>query len=76
MTFLKKAYRLYADGFKGMGWLGKRLWLILFIKLFIMFAVLKLFFFPNFLNSNYKTDQEKSDHIINEITKINQNGSD
>jgi hypothetical protein len=75
MTFLKKAYRLYADGFKGMGWLGKRLWLILFIKLFIMFAILKLFFFPNFLNSNYKTDQEKSDHIINEITKVNQNGS-
>jgi hypothetical protein len=43
--------------------------------LFIMFAILKLFFFPNFLNSNYKTDQEKSDHIINEITKVNQNGS-
>jgi hypothetical protein len=31
--------------------LGKTLWLIILIKLFIMFFVLKLFFFPNFLNS-------------------------
>jgi hypothetical protein len=29
----------------------KTLWLIILIKLFIMFFILKLFFFPNFLNS-------------------------
>jgi len=32
--------------------LGKKLWMIIIIKLFIMFAILKVFFFPNFLKSN------------------------
>lgn len=50
--------------------IGKKLWLIIFIKLFIMFAVLKLFFFPNFLDSNFSNDKERSDHVIEEITKI------
>jgi hypothetical protein len=31
--------------------LGRTLWTIILLKLFIMFAVLKVFFFPNFLNS-------------------------
>lgn len=30
--------------------LGKTLWTIILIKLFIMFAILKVFFFPNFLH--------------------------
>jgi hypothetical protein len=45
------------------------LWLIILIKLFIIFFVLKLFFFPDFLNKHFKTQQEKSDYIINELTK-------
>ena len=31
--------------------LGKTLWLIILVKLFVMFAILKLFFFPNFLKA-------------------------
>ena len=41
----------YYDGFRSMT-LGKKLWLVIFIKLFIMFAILKVFFFPNFLKAN------------------------
>ncbi len=59
---------LYVDGFKNMTW-GKPLWIIIFIKLFIMFAILKVFFFPNFLNSNFDTDKEKSDYVSKELTK-------
>ena len=33
-----------------------------------MFLVLKLFFMPNYLNSNYDTFQEKSDHVFEELT--------
>jgi len=44
--------RFYYDGFRGMK-LGKILWLIILIKLFIMFIVLRLFFFSNFLNSRF-----------------------
>jgi len=52
-----------------MGNLGKSLWLIIFIKLFIMFAVLKIFFFQDFLKSRFDTDKQKSEYIINLMTK-------
>ena len=48
---------------------GKRLWAIIIIKLIILFAVLKLFFFPDFLKTNFKTDEERSNHVIKELTK-------
>jgi hypothetical protein len=48
---------------------GRQLWIIIFIKLFIMFAMLKVFFFPDFLKTNFKTDQDRSNHVIEELTK-------
>jgi hypothetical protein len=63
----KKIYRFYLDGFKRMT-LGKTLWKIIFIKLFVMFAVLKLFFFPNFLQTNFSTDEQRADHVIEQLT--------
>lgn len=60
-------YRFYLDGFKRMT-IGKTLWKIIFIKLFIMFAVLKLFFFPDFLQTNFATDEQRADHVIEQLT--------
>jgi competence protein ComGC len=37
--------------------LGRTLWTIILIKLFIIFAVLKLFFFPNFLKQHAQGDE-------------------
>ena len=54
--FLYKAYDLYYDGFRNMR-LGKTLWAIILIKLFIMFAILKVFFFPNFLKQHAQGDE-------------------
>jgi hypothetical protein len=54
--FWYQAFRLYYDGFRQMT-LGKTLWLIIGIKLFIMFAILKVFFFPNFLKQHAKGDE-------------------
>lgn len=34
-----------------------------------MFFVLKLFFFPNFLNSKFDTDEEKGNYVIEQLTK-------
>ena len=53
--FLYKAFDLYYDGFRHMR-LGKTLWAIILIKLFIMFAILKVFFFPNFLKQHAQGD--------------------
>ena len=50
-SFFYRAYDLYIDGFRSMR-LGKTLWAIILIKLFIMFAILKVFFFPNFLKQH------------------------
>lgn len=63
----RKIFNLYYEGFKNMTW-GKKLWLIIFIKLFIIFAILKLFFFPNFLDSKFTSDQDKSDYVIEQLT--------
>ncbi len=65
---LTKIYRFYIDGFKGMV-VGKKLWKIILIKLFIMFAILKLFFFPNFLNTNFASNEDRSEFVLEQITK-------
>ena len=62
-----KIYRFYLDGFKEMS-IGKTLWLIILIKLIVMFLVLKLFFFRNAL-ADYKTSEDKSRHVIEQLTK-------
>ncbi len=38
--------------------LGRTLWCIILIKLFIMFAVLKAFFFPSYLRGEQEDKQE------------------
>jgi len=58
--------RFYSEGFRGMK-RGKILWLIILIKLFIMFFVLRIFFFPNFLNSRFETDKQRSNYVGNEL---------
>ena len=51
--FIYRDFDLYNDGFRSTT-LGKTLWLVILIKLFIMFFVLKLFFFPNFIKEHSK----------------------
>ena len=48
MEMLRNVIRFYIDGFREMT-LGRTLWAIILIKLFVLFAVLKLFFFPDLL---------------------------
>ena len=67
MQTIKKIFGFYYQGFKNMPIWGKKLWLIVLIKLVIMFAVLKIFFFPDFLNTKFNTDQDKSDYIKEQL---------
>jgi len=69
MIFLSKTYRFYIDSFLHVGKYGKRLIMIVLIKLFIMFAILKVFFFKDFLGSKFSTDKQKSEYVINSLTK-------
>ena len=54
---LYRVFDLYYDGFRHMT-LGRTLWAIILIKLFIIFAILKIFFFPDFLKQNAPEGQE------------------
>lgn len=65
---LLNIYNFYVEGFKNMT-IGRNLWVIILIKLFIMFAILKLFFFHDFLKSNFKTDEQRSHYIIDQLTR-------
>ena len=65
-SFLYKAFHLYYDGFRSMK-LGRTLWAIILIKLFVIFVVLKLFFFPNFLKQH--ADGDEAGFVANELTE-------
>ena len=44
MNLLRRIFYFYLDGFRQMTW-GRQLWIIILIKLFVMFAILRPFFF-------------------------------
>ena len=70
MHVLTEIFSLYRDGFMQMR-VGKQLWLIIFIKLFILFAIVKVFFFPNVLDMKFATQEQKSTYILNVLTSDN-----
>lgn len=61
-------WNLYADGFKNMTW-GRPLWFLIFLKIIVLFLVLRLFFFEPVLAG--KSDNQKSEHVGNELIKAN-----
>ena len=65
-----KIWRFYMEGFRSMT-LGKTLWAIILIKLFIMFFILRLFFFPNILQQKYDTDEESANQVIENLITPN-----
>ena len=62
---LVRIYQFYLEGFREMK-LGKTLRLIILVKLFIMFFILKLYFFPNYLGQ-FDSDSEKQEHVSGEL---------
>lgn len=68
---LKRIARFYMEGFRSMT-LGRTLWCIILLKLFIMFAVLKAFFFPSYLKGEAEDKQETvSTELTNRKTPDN-----
>jgi len=64
-NFFYRVFDLYYDGFRNMR-IGRTLWAIILIKLFIMFAILKVFFFPNFLKEHAEEGAEP-DYVATEM---------
>ena len=58
-------WRFYYEGFRSMT-VGRVLWAIIFIKLFIIFAILRVFFFQPALTG---TDEEKAEQVRKQLLK-------
>ena len=57
-----RIFRFYLDGFRSMT-VGKKLRILILIKLFIIFFVFKLFFFPDILERDYDNDTERAEAV-------------
>lgn len=59
---LIRIYYLYRDGFRNMT-VGRYLWTLILIKLFILFFIFKLFFFPDLLQRDYDNDVDRAQAV-------------
>jgi hypothetical protein len=63
----RRLFRFYYEGFSNMPDWGIKVWIIIIIKLFIMFAILKIFFFQDFLNSKFDNDKQRSKYVREQL---------
>jgi len=63
-----KVFSFYYEGFRTMSEWGKKVWIIILIKLFIIFAILKIFFFPDLLKKNFDSDAQRSEYVLEQLT--------
>lgn len=68
-NIFNRVTNFYVQGWKSMT-LGKKLWKIIAIKLFIIFFVFKFFFFPDLFERHFSTDSERADHIMKVLTRV------
>lgn len=67
-NIFRNIFSLYIDGFKNMK-TGKLLWKIIAFKFVVFILIMKIFFFPNFLKTNFDTDEQRSSHVLENLTK-------
>ena len=68
VTTVKKIARFYIDGFRNMT-VGRTLWIIILIKLAVIFAVLRLFFFQPTLQG--ENERERGEEVLQQLTTNN-----
>jgi hypothetical protein len=64
----KRILFFYIDGFKNLSDLGRKLWVIIIIKLVVIFVIIKVFFFPTLEQKVSK--EEAKDLYLKQITGI------
>ncbi len=63
-----KVFNFYLEGFRNLPKWGRQIWIIILVKLFIMFFILKLFFFPDILKRDFSSDEERSEYVLQQLT--------
>ncbi len=69
MNLFQRIYHFYADGFRGMT-VGRALWIVIIIKLVVMFAVIRLFFMPDILGG-FDNDTQRAEAVREHLSQIN-----
>ena len=64
---LKRIINFYYEGFAGMT-TGKTLWMVIIVKLVIIFVVMRVFFMPDIL-SERAGDGGEADYVATQILK-------
>ena len=64
-TFLS-IWNFYVDGFRNMTW-GRTLWLLIFLKIVVLFFILRAFFFQPILGG--KTEEQKIEYVGTQLMK-------
>lgn len=66
---MKKIVEMYADGFRNLDATSRTLWIIIIVKLIIMFGVLKVLFYPGAFSGDEKLERNKPDVVYENIMK-------
>lgn len=64
----KGFFEMYRDGFRQMT-IGRTLWLLVILKLIVLFFVVKLFFFPDILERDYSSDTERAAAVRHNLSR-------
>jgi|GEM_PF-1548368 len=65
MRWIGKIWNFYIEGFRDMT-LGKTLWMVILIKLLVIFLILKVFFFPNYIGE-HSEDGKEAEFVTTEL---------
>lgn len=66
MLSMKNILYMYIDGFKNMK-VGKTLWKLIFLKLFIILVILKYFVHDKNFKTEYTTQEAKSEFVYENL---------
>ena len=72
MQTLKNIYAFYRDGFARMSHLGRMLWVLILVKVAILFLVLKVFFFQDYLDQRFDTPEQKTEYVLEALSGRNE----
>ena len=67
-SLVARVFRFYYEGFTTLSPWGRKVWIIIIIKLFIMFLILKVFFFPDLLKKNFENNAQRSEYVLDQLT--------
>ena len=65
-NMLLSIWNFFVDGFRNMTW-GRTLWLLIFLKIVVLFFILRAFFFQPVLSG--KTEEQKIEYVGTQLMK-------